>query len=126
MDLLRNILTAIWCAVIIGTNMFGLMIIARVAGLDGLLADGTWIMTSKLALMTGFGLAALVSTKFLWAILAVAVFWTLLNLIFDFFVQGSWGSPSTMSGLFVIVPTYLLARWNSAVRKTNFNPVKEF
>ncbi|MEQ8559500.1 MAG: hypothetical protein RIB03_14390 [Henriciella sp.] len=126
MNLLRNILTAIWCAVIIGTNVFGLIMVARVFGMDLLQSEITLLPAVKMVLMTGFGLMALVSTKYLWAMLAVAAFAMLLGFAHDVLAQRVW-RPSTMLGdLFVIIPTYLLARWNTAARKSDFNPVKEF
>lgn len=124
--LFRNILTAIWCALVIGTNAFGLILLVRVVGVDGAILDGTWFLSTKLALMAGLGLLSLVSTKFLWAVLGVAVFWMLLGLGYDVLVQRTWRPGAMLSSLFVIVPTYLLARWNAAARKTDFNPVKEF
>jgi hypothetical protein len=126
MDLLRNIITAIWCAIVIGTNVFGLMLLARLLGPDMLQAPGVLLPAVKMGLLAGFGLLALVSTKFLWAILAVATLALLLGVTYDLFVERIWRPSSMMSGLFVIIPTYLLARWNTAARKTDFNPVKEF
>lgn len=126
MNLLRNILTAIWCAVIIGLNVFGLITLIQVVGLDGAISGGAWLWTSKLALMAVLGVMSLASTKFLWAVLAVAVFWMLLGVSFDLLAQRAWRSGGLLGALFTIIPTYLLARWNSAVRKAEFNPVKEF
>ena len=122
MNLFRNILTAIWCAVIIGTNVFGLMVLVRYVGFDGVVD----LVGLKMALMAGLGLLSLVSTKFLWAVLAMAVLWMLFSLSFELFVQRAWRPSSMLSSLFTIVPTYLLARWNTAARKSDFNPVKEF
>ena len=126
MDLLRNIITAIWCAIVIGTNVFGLMLLARLLGPDMLQAPGVFLPVIKMGLLAGLGLLALVSTKFLWAIVAVATLALLLGVTYDLFVQRIWRPSSMMSGLFVIIPTYLLARWNTAARKSDFNPVKEF
>ena len=126
MELLRNIITAIWCAIVIGTNVFGLMLLARVLGLDMLQAPGVLLPAAKMGLLAGLGLLALVSTKFLWAILVVATLALLLGVTYDLFVERIWRPSSMMSGLFVIIPTYLLARWNTAARKSDFNPVKEF
>lgn len=126
MDLLRNIITAIWCAIVIGTNVFGLMLLARVLGPDMLQAPGVLLPVIKMGLLAVLGLLALVSTKFLWAILAVATLALLLGVTYDLFVERIWRPSSMMSALFVIIPTYLLARWNTAARKSDFNPVKEF
>ncbi|WP_370237244.1 MULTISPECIES: hypothetical protein [Henriciella] len=126
MNLLRNILTAIWCAVIIGLNVFGLITLIQVVGLDGAISAGAWLWTAKLALMAVLGVMSLASTKFLWAVLAVAVLWMLLGVSFDLLAQRTWRSGGLQGALFTIIPTYLLARWNTAVRKAEFNPVKEF
>ncbi|WP_084396067.1 hypothetical protein [Henriciella aquimarina] len=126
MNLLRNILTAIWCAIIIGTNVFGLIMFARLFGVEGLQEPVMLLAASKMALLSAFGLIALISTKYLWAMLAVAVTATLLGLAHDLLVARNGEGPGLFSSLFVIIPTYLLARWNTAARKTDFNPVKEF
>ncbi|MEM5517450.1 hypothetical protein WNY37_10855 [Henriciella sp. AS95] len=126
MDLTRNIITAIWCAVIIGTNVFGLIVLSQVVGMNALLSPGLLLPVVKMALMAGFGLLALVSTKYLWFVLAVAVMALLLGLTYDIFIQRMWRSSGMLGALATIIPTYLLARWNTAARKTNFNPVKEF
>jgi hypothetical protein len=126
MNLFRNILTAIWCAVIIGTNIFGLILMVRVYGVDVVNGPALLLPFAKMVLMAGFGLLSLISTKYLWAVLAIAATVLLLGLSHDVLVQRSWRPSGMLGGLFVIVPTYLLARWNTAARKTEFNPVKEF
>ena len=126
MHLFRNILTAIWCAVIIGTNIFGLIVVTRIYGLDVVNTPALLLPFVKMILLAGFGLLALLSTKYLWAVLAVASAALLLGLSHDVLVQRTWRPSGMLGGLFVIVPTYLLARWNTAARKTDFNPVKEF
>ncbi|MEE2877687.1 MAG: hypothetical protein VX593_01660 [Pseudomonadota bacterium] len=126
MNLLRNITTAVWCAVIIGANLFGLIVVARLFGVEVLQRPDLLLSVVKMVLLSGFGLLALVSTKYLWAILAVAAFALLLGFSYDVLVQRVWRPSSMLGGLFVVVPTYLLARWNAAAQKTVFNPVKEF
>ena len=81
MDLLRNIITATWCAIVIGTNVFGLMLLARLLGPDMLQAPGVFLPVIKMGLLAGLGLLALVSTKFLWAIVAVATLALLLGVL---------------------------------------------
>lgn len=127
MTLLRNILTAIWCAIVIGTNVFGLILIARVVGLDAVLVQPMIAFTSlKMALLAVFGVMALVSTKYLWAILAVAGTALLLTMSYDLLIQRVWRPSGMLNALFFIIPTYLLARWNTLARPREFNPVKEF
>ena len=126
MNLLRNITTAVWCAVIIGANLFGLIVVARLFGVEVLQRPDLLLSVVKMVLLSGFGLLALVSTKYLWAILAVAAFALLLGFSYDVLVQRVWRPSSMLGGLFVVVPTYLLARWNAAAQKTVFNTVKEF
>ena len=126
MTLLRNILTAVWCAIVIGTNVFSLIVLLRVVGVDVLQSPVMLLPAMKMVLLTAFGLMALVSTKYLWAMLAVAAMALLLGFAHDVLFQRTWRPSSMLGGLFVIVPTYLLARWNSVARKTDFNPVKEF
>ena len=50
----------------------------------------------------------------------------LLGLAHDLLIQRIWRPSGMLGSLIVIIPTYLLARWNTAARKTEFNPVKEF
>lgn len=126
MSLTRNILTAIWCAIVIGTNVFGLIMLVRVFGLEGLMQPMLMFTASKMALLSGFSLMALISTKYLWAVLAVAVLTTLLALAHELLVTRNGEGPSLLSSLFLIIPTYLLARWNTLARQSDFNPVKEF
>ena len=127
MTLLRNILTAIWCAIVIGTNVFGLILIARVVGLDAVLVQPMIAFASlKMTLLAVFGVMALASTKYLWAIVAVAGTALLLTLSYDLLVQRVWRPSGMLNALFFIVPTYILARWNNVARKHDFNPVKEF
>ena len=126
MNLLRNITTAVWCAVIIGANLFGLIVVARLFGVEVLQRPDLLLSVVKMVLLSGFGLLALVSTKYLWAILAVAAFALLLGFSYDVLVQRVWRPSSMLGGLFVVVPTYLLARGHAAAQKTVFNPVKEF
>ena len=126
MSLLRNILTAIWCAVVIGTNVFGLIMLVRLFGMESLQEPFMALAASRMALLSGFGLLALISTKFLWAVLAVAVLTTLLALAHELLVARNGEGPGLVSSLFLIVPTYLLARWNTVAQKSDFNPVKEF
>lgn len=122
----RNILTAVWCAVVIGTNAFGLILLARNFGVDLFQVNGLTFATFHMGAMVAFGLISLISTKFLWAILALAVFSMLLSLGIDLVVHRVWRPTSLLGSLFIIVPTYLLARWNTLSRRSDFNPVKEF
>ena len=126
MNLLRNILTAIWCAVIIGSNVFGLIMLWRLFGMEVLQDSVLLLPALRMTLLAGTGLAALVSTKYLWAVLAVAVIALLLGLAHDLLIQRIWRPSGMLGSLIVIIPTYLLARWNTAARRTEFNPVKEF
>ena len=126
MELFRNILTTIWCAWIIGTSVFGLILFARVAGLDGLQDPALLLSASKMTLLSIFGVMALASTKYLWAVLAVAALAPLMGLALELMVTRNGGGPNLLASLFQIVPTYILARWNTAARTTEFNPVKEF
>ena len=126
MSLLRNILTAIWCALVIGTNVFGLIMLVRLFGMDTLQEPIMALAASRMALLSGFGLMALISTKYLWGVLAVAVLTTLLALAHELLVARNGEGPGLFSSLFMIIPTYLLARWNTLARRSDFNPVKEF
>ena len=126
MSLLRNILTAIWCAIVFGSSVFGLILMVRIHGGDLLRETVLMLHTAELGLLAGFGLMALVSTKYLWAVFAVAVMALLLGLTHDVIVQRVWRPSAMLSGLFLIIPTYLLARWNAAAQTPEFNPVKEF
>lgn len=126
MTMLRNILTAIWCAVIIGTNTFALIVTAQHFGVDVLALNSVLLPVVQMSAMIVLGILSLVSTKYLWAILAVAVLSLLLTLANDLLVVRVWRPSAMLSSLLVIVPTYLLARWNSLSRETKFNPVQEF
>ncbi|HIG22964.1 MAG TPA: hypothetical protein EYG02_06930 [Henriciella marina] len=126
MSMLRNILTAIWCAVIIGTNTFALIVTAQHFGVDVLALNSVLLPVVQLSAMIVLGILSLVSTKYLWAILAVAVLSLLLTLANDLLVVRVWRPSAMLSSLLIIVPTYLLARWNSLSRETKFNPVQEF
>ena len=126
MSTLRNILTTIWCAVIIGTNAFALIVTARHFGVDVLALNSVLLPVVQMSAMIVLGILSLVSTKYLWAILAVAVLSLLLTLAHDLLVVRVWRPSAMLGSLLVIVPTYLLARWNSLSRETNFNPVQEF
>lgn len=126
MSMLRNILTAIWCAVIIGTNTFALIVTAQHFGVDVLALNSVLLPVVQMSAMIALGILSLVSTKYLWAILAVAVLSLLLTLANDLLVVRVWRPSAMLSSLLIIVPTYLLARWNSLSRETKFNPVQEF
>lgn len=126
MQLLRNILTAILCAVIIGTNLFGLIVLWRAFGVDVAGEPGVLWPAVQMGGLTVFAILSLVSTKYLWVVLAIAAMSLLIGFGFDVLVQRVWRPSSMLGSLFVIVPTYLLARWNSLARPTDFNPVKEF
>ena len=126
MNLFRNILTAIWCAVIIGTNTFALIVTAQHFGVDVLALNSVLLPVVQMSAMIALGILSLVSTKYLWAILAVAVLSLLLTLANDLLVVRVWRPSAMLSSLLIIVPTYLLARWNSLSRETKFNPVQEF
>ena len=126
MSMLRNILTAIWCAVIIGTNTFALIVTAQHFGVDVLALNSVLLPVVQMSAMIVLGILSLVSTKYLWAILAVAVLSLLLTLANDLLVVRVWRPSAMLSSLLIIVPTYLLARWNSLSRETKFNPVQEF
>ena len=126
MSTLRNILTTIWCAVIIGTNTFALIVTAQHFGVDVLALNSVLLPVVQMSAMIVLGILSLVSTKYLWAILAVAVLSLLLTLANDLLVVRVWRPSAMLSSLLVIVPTYLLARWNSLSRETKFNPVQEF
>ena len=126
MTMLRNILTAIWCAVIIGTNTFALIVTAQHFGVDVLALNSVLLPVMQMSAMIVLGILSLVSTKYLWAILAVAVLSLLLTLANDLLVVRVWRPSAMLGSLLVIVPTYLLARWNSLSRETKFNPVQEF
>lgn len=126
MSMLRNILTAIWCAVIIGTNTFALIVTAQYFGVDVLALNSVLLPVVQMSAMIVLGILSLVSTKYLWAILAVAVLSLLLTLANDLLVVRVWRPSAMLSSLLIIVPTYLLARWNSLSRETKFNPVQEF
>ncbi len=127
MNLFRNILTAIWCAVVIGLNVFGLIMFVRVYGLAGLQEPLYLLPVAHLGLLSGLGVLALVSTKFLWAICAVAALSILLGLAQDVLLPRGVRAPGFIGSLIILVPTYFLARWNTAAaQKSDFNPVKEF
>ena len=126
MSMLRNILTIIWCAVIIGTNTFALILTAQHFGVDVLALNSVLLPVVQMSAMIVLGILSLVSTKYLWAILAVAVLSLLLTLANDLLVVRVWRPSAMLGSLLVIVPTYLLARWNSLSRETKFNPVQEF
>lgn len=126
MSTLRNILTTIWCAVIIGTNTFALIVTAQHFGVDVLALNSVLLPVVQMSAMIVLGILSLVSTKYLWAILAVAVLSLLLTLANDLLVVRVWRPSAMLGSLLVIVPTYLLARWNSLSRETKFNPVQEF
>ena len=126
MTMLRNILTAIWCAVMIGTNTFALIVTAQHFGVDVLALNSVLLPVMQMSAMIVLGILSLVSTKYLWAILAVAVLSLLLTLANDLLVVRVWRPSAMLGSLLVIVPTYLLARWNSLSRETKFNPVQEF
>ena len=126
MSTLRNILTTIWCAVIIGTNTFALIVTAQHFGVDVLALNSVLLPVMQMSAMIVLGVLSLVSTKYLWAILAVAVLSLLLTLANDLLVVRVWRPSAMLGSLLVIVPTYLLARWNSLSRETKFNPVQEF
>ena len=56
MSMLRNILTAIWCAVIIGTNTFALIVTAQHFGVDvlalaELLAEAQHLLQVRLRIL---------------------------------------------------------------------------
>ena len=126
MSTLRNILTTIWCAVIIGTNTFALIVTAQHFGVDVLALNSVLLPVVQMSAMIVLGILSLVSTKYLWAILAVAVLSLLLPLANDLLGMRVWRPSAMLGSLLVIVPTYLLARWNSLSRETKFNPVQEF
>lgn len=126
MTMLRNILTTIWCAVIIGTNVFALIVLAQTYGGDLLMLGALTFPVAQMIAMAALGVVSLVSTKYLWAILAVAVISLLVSFGHEVFVQRVWRPSAMMGSLIVIVPTYLLARWNSLSREPKFNPVQEF
>ena len=126
MSTLRNILTTIWCAVIIGTNTFALIVTAQHFGVDVLALNSVLLPVMQMSAMIVLGVLSLVSTKYLWAILAVAVLSLLLTLANDLLMVRVWRPSAMLGSLLVIVPTYLLARWNSLSRETKFNPVQEF
>jgi hypothetical protein len=126
MPALRNILTTIWCAVIIGTNVFGLIIVARTLGYEAFQQSGLSLPVVQMIALAGLGLISLVSTKFLWAILALATISLLLSFGYDVLINRSWRPASMLGGLFLIIPTYFLARWDSLARRSDFNPVQEF
>lgn len=126
MSTLRNILTTIWCAVIIGTNTFALIVTAQHFGVDVLAVNSVLLPVVQMSAMIVLGILSLISTKYLWAILAVAVLSLLLTLANDLLVVRVWRPSAMLGSLLVIVPTYLLARWNSLSRETKFNPVQEF
>ena len=126
MTMLRNILTAIWCAVMIATNTFALIVTAQHFGVDVLALNSVLLPVMQMSAMIVLGILSLVSTKYLWAILAVAVLSLLLTLANDLLVVRVWRPSAMLGSLLVIVPTYLLARWNSLSRETKFNPVQEF
>ena len=126
MLMLRNIVTAVWCAVVIGTNAFALIVLARVYGGQMFELNGFAFASFNMMAMIALGVMSLISTKFLWAVLAVAVFSMFLSLGIDLLVHRVWRPTSLLGSLFIIVPTYLIARWNSLSRRSDFNPVKEF
>jgi hypothetical protein len=126
MSMLRNILTAIWCAVIIGTNTFALIVIAQYFGVDVLALNSVLLPVMHMSAMIVLGILSLVSTKYLWVILGVSVLSLVLALAHDLLVMRVWRPSTMLDSLLVIVPTYLLARWNSLSRETKFNPVQEF
>lgn len=128
MTMFRNILTAIWCAIIIGTNTFALIVTVQHFGLDMLAFGSLSLPIFQMVALAVLGVMSLVSTKYLWAILAVAVISLLMSVGYDLFGQGARvARPSSMLGsLALIIPTYLLARWNTLSREPDFNPVQEF
>ena len=126
MLMLRNIVTAVWCAVVIGTNAFALIVLARAYGGQMFELNGFVFASFNMMAMIALGVMSLISTKFLWAVLAVAVFSMFLSLGIDLLVHRVWRPTSLLGSLFIIVPTYLIARWNSLSRPSDFNPVKEF
>ena len=126
MLMLRNIVTAVWCAVVIGTNAFALIVLARVYGGQMFELNAFGFATFNIMAMIALGVMSLISTKFLWAMLAIAVFSMFLSLGIDLLVHRVWRPASLLGSLFIIVPTYLIARWNSLSRPSDFNPVKEF
>ena len=126
MTMLRNILTAIWCAVIIGTNTFALIVTAQYFGVDVLALNSVLLPVVQMGAMIVLGILSLVSTKYLWVILGVSVLSLVLTLAHDLLVMRLWRPSTMLDSLLVIVPTYLLARWNSLSRETKFNPVQEF
>ena len=126
MNLLRNILTAIWCAIVIGTSVFALVLLMRVHGLDVTRETALMLPATQFSLLALFGFLSLVSTKFLWAVFAVAAMAALLGLAHELLVARNGEGAGLADSLFLIIPTYLLARWNAAAPQTEFNPVKEF
>ncbi|WP_084418789.1 hypothetical protein [Henriciella litoralis] len=126
MKQLRNILTAIWCAIIIGANAFGLIVVLQAVGLSVFARSDMALPVLQMILLSGFGVLSLISTKFLWVILAVSVVSMLLGFGYEVLMQRVWRPASMLTGLVLIIPTYLLARWNTLSRQTEFNPVKEF
>ena len=126
MSMLRNIVTAVWCAVVIGTNTFALILVARNSGGQMFELDGFAFATFNMMAMIALGVISLISTKFLWAMLALALISMFLTLGIDLLVHRIWRPAGLLGSLFLIVPTYLIARWNSLSRRSDFNPVKEF
>ena len=126
MLMLRNIVTAVWCAVVIGTNAFALIVLARAYGGQMFELNGFAFASFNMMAIIALGVMSLFSTKFLWAMLAVAVCSMFLSLGIDLLVHRVWRPTSLLGSLFIIVPTYLIARWNSLSRPSDFNPVKEF
>ncbi|MEL6259358.1 MAG: hypothetical protein AAFQ67_09930 [Pseudomonadota bacterium] len=127
MNLVRQILTALWAAILAGLNAFFALTFYGVwAESDGSYSSMLfWRSVAVPAVLAALCLLALIYIKALWAVIAFAV----VN--FGFGVLGAlqgfqMSVELTIGVLILIVPTYLLLRWDMSARKRDINPAEEF